>query len=116
MKHISPRAHKIVECYDRLKYFSANNPIFFNITNTSTSPLIATMCGANANVWLPNFGNDPALVFKYGYPSYPGYGDLLFNTTGTAGATATKGWLKVQVNDGVNPTATRYIPLTDSVS
>ena len=38
------------------------------------------------------------------------------NTTGTAGATATKGWLKVQVNDGVNPTATRYIPLTDSVS
>ena len=38
------------------------------------------------------------------------------NTTGTAGATATKGWLKIQVNDGVNPAATRYIPLTDSVS
>ena len=84
MKHIAPRAHKIIECYDLLKYFSANNPIFFNITNTSTSSLIATMFGANANVWLPNFGNDPALVFKYGYPSYPGYGDLLFNTTGTA--------------------------------
>ena len=38
------------------------------------------------------------------------------NTTGTAGATATKGWLKVQVTDGTNATVTRYIPLTDSVS
>lgn len=38
------------------------------------------------------------------------------NTTGTAGSTSTKGWLKIQVNDGTNATVTRYIPLTDSVS
>lgn len=37
------------------------------------------------------------------------------NLSGTAGATATKGWLKIQVNDG-SGAVTRYIPLTDSVT
>ncbi len=37
------------------------------------------------------------------------------NTTGTAGSTSTKGWLKIQVNPGTGA-VTRYIPLSDSVS
>jgi len=37
------------------------------------------------------------------------------NTTGTAGSTSTKGWLKVQVDPGTGP-VTRYIPLSDTVS
>jgi hypothetical protein len=37
------------------------------------------------------------------------------STSGTAGATATKGWLKIQITNGAG-TVTRYIPLTDSVS
>jgi hypothetical protein len=40
-----------------------------------------------------------------------GTGAAAMSTTGTAGATATKGWLKVHVNGVV-----RYIPLTDSVT
>ena len=40
-----------------------------------------------------------------------GLGASAMSTTGTAGATATKGWLKVHVGGAV-----RYIPLTDSVT
>lgn len=37
------------------------------------------------------------------------------STSGTAGSTAAKGWLKCQITNG-GGTVTRYIPLTDSVS
>jgi len=56
-----------------------------------------------------------AILYGYGKASF--LLDLYANsggwssTTGTAGATTSKGWLKVQVEG-----ATRYIPLTDSVS
>ena len=56
-----------------------------------------------------------AILYGYGKATYgldlSDNGGGWLSTTGTAGATATKGWLKVNING-----ATRYIPLTDSVS
>lgn len=64
----------------------------------------------NTTAAVPN-----AMIYAYGKADY--FAELAANggtwtsTTGTAGSTASKGWLKVYVEGAV-----RYIPLTDSVS
>lgn len=56
-----------------------------------------------------------AILYGYGKASYgmdlSDNSSSWLSTTGTAGTTAAKGWIKVNING-----STRYIPLTDSVS
>jgi hypothetical protein len=56
-----------------------------------------------------------AVLYGYGKATYvmdlSANGGTNMSTTGTAGATATKGWLKCLVGGAI-----RYIPLTDSVT
>lgn len=95
---LAPKASKLYELMNDVRYFSKANPYLFNIENQDPVPNNYQMFGSAAYRFVPNYGNIGNIKFRYGYSTYT-FDELMANTESTP---VRIGKIRVESNNPLN--------------